>query len=80
VIGDEVFPEDPLRFEVAADHVLARVPVAAPSSSAGEIRRALDGGRYETLTHVAVLEGERLVGVLKIEDLFSARPGPRWPS
>jgi magnesium transporter len=88
VIGDEVFPEDPLRFEVAADHVLTRVPVAAPSSSAGEIRRALVGGGYETLTHVAVLEDERLVGVLKMEDLFSAPAGtpvaelmdPRPPS
>jgi hypothetical protein len=29
---------------------------------------------------VAVLEGERLVGVVKMEDLFSARPGRRWAS
>lgn len=75
MIGDETTSEASRGFEVAADHVLTRVPVAAPSSSVWEIRRALDEGRYETMTHVAVLEGARLVGVLKMEDVFSAPPG-----
>ena len=56
MIRDGTLPEATFEFEVAAEHVSKRVPVASPSSSAGEIRRALDGGGYETMTHVAVLE------------------------
>lgn len=72
---NELPPLRELTFGIAAEHVSARVPVASPSSSVEEVRRALEENRYDSLTHVAVLEDARLVGVLKIEDLFSAPAG-----
>jgi magnesium transporter len=36
-----------------------------------EVQRMLGKEKYDSLTHVAILEGAKLVGVLKIEDLFS---------
>jgi CBS domain-containing protein len=51
-------------FETAAEHALTRVPVVSPSSSVEEIRGSLAQGAYDSLTHVAVVEGARLVGVL----------------
>jgi magnesium transporter len=38
------------------------------------MRWSLKGGTYDSLTHVAILEGTKLVGVLTIEALFAA-PG-----
>jgi len=71
--------EDPplreLTFGTAAEHVCTRVPVASPSSPVEEIRHTLEENRYESLTHVAVLEGTILISVLRIEDLFSAPAG-----
>ena len=59
-------------FETAEEHALTRVPTASPSSSAGEIRKQLAQNSYDSLTHVAILEDAELVGVLTIEELFSA--------
>jgi magnesium transporter len=59
-------------FETAEEHALRRVPTASHSSSVGEIRRHLAENTYDSLTHVAILQGAELVGVLAIEDLFSA--------
>ena len=59
-------------FETAEEHALTRVPTASPSSSAGEIRNQLAQNAYDNLTHVAILEDAGLVGVLTIEELFSA--------
>ena len=73
--SNQLPPLEDLMFGVAAQHVCTRVPVASPSSSIGEIRQALDENRYESLTHVAILEDAKLVGVIKIEDLFSAPDG-----
>jgi|SRR5829696_643805 magnesium transporter len=61
-----------LTFETAEEHALTRVPTASPSSSAGEIRKQLAQNSYDSLTHVAILEDAELVGVLTIEELFSA--------
>jgi CBS domain-containing protein len=64
-----------LTYETAEEHALTRVPTASPSSPAGEIRKQLAQNTYDNLTHVAILEDtEKLVGVLTIEELFSA-PG-----
>lgn len=64
-----------LENEIASEHVCARVPTASPLSTAREVRRSLEGARFDSLTHVAVLEGERLAGVLTVEKLFSAPAG-----
>lgn len=58
--------------ESAAEHLCTRVPVASVSSPVKEIRDSLHEGAYESLTHVAILDEARLVGVIIIEDLFSA--------
>jgi magnesium transporter len=59
-------------FETAEEHALTRVPTASPSSSVGKIRNQLAQNAYDSLTHVAILEDAKLVGVLTIEELFSA--------
>jgi magnesium transporter len=64
-----------LAFETAGEHVLTRVPNASPTSGIEEIRRSLLEDRYDSLTHVAILDGAKLVGVLTIENLFSAPKG-----
>ena len=63
-------------YESVAEHLHSRVPVASPSSPVGEIRRSLGEKGYESLTtHIAILEGTKLVGVLTIENLFSTPEG-----
>jgi magnesium transporter len=64
-----------LSFETAGEHVLTRVPRASPKSLVEEIRRSLLGDRYDGLTHVAILDGAKLAGILTIETLFSAPKG-----
>src|SRR3712207_6652221 len=64
-----------LVFGTAEEHVLARVPTASPTSEVEEIRRSLLEDRYESMTHVAILDDAKLVGVLTIENLFSAPKG-----
>ena len=61
-----------LTFETAEEHALTRVPTASPSSSVGKIRKQLAQNAYDSLTHVAILQDAELVGVLTIEELFSA--------
>jgi magnesium transporter len=62
-------------YETAAEHLHTRVPVASRSSPVDEIRRSLGEKRYDSLTHIAILEGTKLVGVLTIENLFSTPEG-----
>jgi magnesium transporter len=64
-----------LAFETAEEHVLAKVPRASSTSLVEEIRRSLLKHRYDSMTHVAILDGAKLVGVLTIENLFSAPKG-----
>ena len=64
-----------LTFETAEEHALTRVPTASPLSLVGEVRKSLSENTYDSLTHVAILEDAALVGVLTIEDLFSAPEG-----
>jgi CBS domain-containing protein len=61
-----------LYFETAGEHVLSWVPSATPESGVEEIRRSLIEDQYDSLTHVAILDGAKLAGVLTIENLFSA--------
>jgi magnesium transporter len=65
--------EQPVVFEKAAQaHVSRNVPVVAPETPAGVARRLLEGRRFDSATELAVCQDGRLVGVLRIEDLFAA--------
>lgn len=72
--NDELQPLGALERKVAAEHAFTRVPVASPSAPLEQVRRSLVEGTYDSLTHVAILAGTKLVGVLTIENLFSG-PG-----
>lgn len=58
----------------AGDEAVAQVPRASPGARADEVRTALAGRVFASATEVAVLEGERLVGVVGIERLLAAPP------
>lgn len=60
------------RGETAAEAAVADVPRAAPGVSARELRAALVGQLYASATEIAVLEGERLVGIVPIEQLLAS--------
>ena len=59
-------------FETAAEHLSTRVPIAAPTARAGDLRQGLQGRRFETVAEIAICEQGRLVGLLNIEDLLAA--------
>ncbi len=61
-----------LTLETASEHASTAVPIAAPDDRAGDVRRSLEGRRFESASHVAVCEGERLAGLLTIEALLAA--------
>jgi len=65
---------DPRVLETAIGHLTPRVPVAQPSSLAAEVRRSLEGQRFDTVAEIAVCEEGRLRGLVNIEDLLAA-PG-----
>ena len=58
--------------ETASEHVRTLVPVVAPHANVSEVRRSLEGTTFESATHIGVCDDGKLVGVLKIEDLFGA--------
>jgi len=60
--------------ETAIGHLTPRVPVAHPSSLAAEVRRSLEGQRFDTVAEIAVCEEGQLRGLVNIEDLLAA-PG-----
>lgn len=56
----------------AAEHIARRVPRAAGSDLAGTVRERLAGQEFECAHDVAVLDGDRLVGLVAIERLLAA--------
>jgi magnesium transporter len=56
----------------AVEHASTEVPVAGPGQAAGEVRERLVGGEFESASAIAVLEGERLIGLVSIERLLAA--------
>jgi magnesium transporter len=64
-------------FETAVEHVATHVPLATPEQRVDEVRRALEGQRFETLAAVAVVYHERLVGLIRLEDLMTAPGHPQ---
>jgi magnesium transporter len=59
-------------FETAAEHLATRVPIASPSSSVAEIRRSLEGQRFDSAVSVAICDDGRLVGLITVEGLLAA--------
>jgi magnesium transporter len=59
----------------AGEEAVSDVPRASSAARVGEVRAALSGRRFASATEVAVVEGERLVGVVGIERLFAAPDG-----
>lgn len=57
---------------IAAEHATARVPVARPDRTAGEVRAGMLGATYDCADDVAVLEGSRLAGLVPLEVLLAA--------
>lgn len=57
---------------VAAEHATARVPVARPAQTVGELRYEITGRSFDCAEDVAVLEGGALVGVIPVEALLAA--------
>ena len=58
----------------AAELVQRQVPLAATGSTVRDAVDALHGNEYASVTAVAVMNGERLAGLVRIEDLLRA-PG-----
>ena len=52
-----------------------RVPTARADETVGAVRAALAGGSYASAVDVAVLDGDRLVGLVPIERLLAASAG-----
>ena len=57
---------------VAADLATRRVPTARVDETAGAARVALAGNVYDSADDVAVLDGDRLAGLVPIEQLLAA--------
>ena len=66
-----------LRLDKARDHAAADVPTFAPGATKSEILRAMAGRKYASATHIAVCEGGKFLGIIRIEDLLSATEGVR---
>lgn len=59
-----------LRFDAPAP--FGPVPVADPTTTAGQLRRGLAGHRFESAAHVVACCHGRLVGLARIEDVLAA--------
>ena len=62
---------------IAGEKATARVPVANPQQTAGEVRSGLSDNGYDCADDVAVLESGRLIGIVPIEVLLEAPPDAR---
>ena len=58
--------------ETASEHVCRLVPMASPQMTARELRQSLEGAHFESATHVGVCDDGKLIGVLRVEELFGA--------
>lgn len=65
-------PQSVIPFEVAAAHASMRVPIAEAGATVGEVRQSMLGRTFECASHIAVCEGGKFVGVVRIEDLIAA--------
>ena len=68
----EPIPITELISGTASEHVCTLVPVASPQTTAGELRESMAGVHFESATHIGVCDNGKLVGVLRVEELFGA--------
>jgi magnesium transporter len=71
-MAGEPIPITELISGTASEHVCTLVPVASPQTTAGELRESMAGVHFESATHVGVCDEGKLVGVLRVEELFGA--------
>lgn len=62
---------------IALDHATRDVPVGRPDEPAAEVRGRMAGMTFRSAADVAVVDGERLVGLVTIERLIAAEPHGR---
>jgi magnesium transporter len=67
---DSAVTAEPLR--IAGELAAEGVPACAPGETAGAVRRAMAGRRFESVDAVAVIEGGRLAGLVRLVDLVAA--------
>jgi len=60
-----------LTFESAAQLMTSNVPIVGPRATISEVRTSISERRYDFLGDVAVCEGTKLVGLLRIEDVLA---------
>jgi magnesium transporter len=63
--------------QTASEHVCTLVPITSPETRVLQLRQSLEGVQFESATHIGVCDSGKLVGVLRIEDLFGALPDTR---
>lgn len=64
--------------ETARNHMVARVPIASASDSAGDVRARMAGARFDYAGAVYLLDAQqRLEGFLPMTSLFAATPQTR---
>jgi magnesium transporter len=56
----------------AEAHATRNIPLAGSADTAGDVRRAITGRRFDSAVDVAVCEGDRFVGLVPIELLLAA--------
>lgn len=57
----------------AREQATARVPLVSPGQSAAEARAGMVGGSFDLVDEVAVLDRDRLVGLVALRNLLEAR-------
>lgn len=62
------------QFKDVGRHASHRVPTAAPGDSVNEVLDVMRGKHYESAAVIAVVEEDRLVGLVTIERLLAASP------
>ena len=70
-------PADTHPLGTAGRHASLRVPTAGPDDTVGHVLEGLRGGDFDSAAVVAILEGERLLGLVTIERLLRAPDGTR---
>jgi magnesium transporter len=76
-VSDTATPTDAAELVRTAARASSNVPRTTPDERAGHILAALAGVRFDSVRDIAVCSGDRLVGLLRIEDLLAADPQAR---
>lgn len=77
---EQIVAQGRVTFETATKHASAHVPIASPSDQADDVRRAVEGKRFDCASHIVVCERNELRGILRVEDLLAASADSRLES